>query len=211
MSWWNAKKLTSRVPWSSTSFFTSATLSATACRILYQRVGYRIYCFWHAPIWLKYLSEFPFRLTSNTSRSPACAKENSFAILSPWLLILGTYWSNPSISLKTKHTSSTYTGVDQLRADILIWIEAQSRLFCNTKPWQMAQWHLSCSDETLFIPSLSLEPEICAWVWKAGLTSCDTWACHQTNSLQVRLAKWPLTKHFYASHGRKMCRLNFKF
>ena len=74
-------------------------------------LGYRNYCFLHAPIWLKYLSEFPFRLSSNTSRSSAWARENSFAILSPWLLFLGTLWSNSSISLKTKHTSSTNTGL----------------------------------------------------------------------------------------------------
>ena len=73
-------------------------------------LGYRNCRFWHAPIWPKYLSEFPFRLSSNTSRSSAWARESSFAMLSPWLLIIGTQWSNPSISLKTKHTSSTYNG-----------------------------------------------------------------------------------------------------
>ena len=44
--------------------------------------------FWHAPIWPKYLSESPFRLSSNTSRSSAWARESSFAMLSPWLLII---------------------------------------------------------------------------------------------------------------------------
>ena len=73
-------------------------------------LGYRNYRFWHAPIWSKYLSEFPFRLSSNTSRSSAWARENSLAILSPWLLILGTQWSNPSISLQAKRTSSTNNG-----------------------------------------------------------------------------------------------------
>ena len=73
-------------------------------------LGYRNHRFWHAPIWPKYLSESPFRLSSNTSRSSAWARESSFAMLSPWLLMIGTQWSNPSISLKTKRISSTYTG-----------------------------------------------------------------------------------------------------